>query len=100
MSEGTREFEESEPVRAVVDRIEGDLAVLLIGDDELERHLSAADLPEGVGEGTVVLVRQAPDGWQVIEVDADAEAARRERTQHLLDRIRSRRRGGRFGRGR
>jgi hypothetical protein len=44
-------------VRAFVDRIEGEMAVLLLGENEdTEVVLPASFLPEGGGEGAVLIV--------------------------------------------
>lgn len=40
--------------RAFVDRIEGDQAVLLVGDDGEQVLWPVKCLPEGVGEGSVI----------------------------------------------
>lgn len=50
--------------RAFVDRIEGDKAVLLVGDkQEATVIFPAAYLPDGVGEGAVltIIVRYEPE---------------------------------------
>lgn len=39
-------------MKAVVDRFEGDLAVLLVGEDETELVVPRSELPAGAAEGT------------------------------------------------
>lgn len=77
--------------RAVVDRIEGDLAVLLVGDREEEHHVPAARLPDGAGEGTWLLVSTAGE-LRVLGLDPDGEAAQRDRVADRLEQLRGRRR--------
>jgi hypothetical protein len=44
-------------MRAVIDRVEGDLAVLLLGDKgEFKLNLPRSHLPEGCREGDVLIV--------------------------------------------
>jgi hypothetical protein len=44
------------PDRAVIDRVDDDTAVLLVGPGHTEVHVPAADLPEDVGAGTWVML--------------------------------------------
>lgn len=82
--------------RAVVDRIVEGVAVLLVDPDEQEHHLSAEQLPAGVGEGAWLLVTgEAPD-LRVVGHDPAGEAERRAQHEERLARLRRTRRGGRF----
>lgn len=107
--------------RAVVDRIEAGIAVLLIGPAGEQHELDAARLPAGVQAGDVVTVHvdtvdtvdtatddvgtdvdgQAPAtsraGIQVGGVDRELTDARRASAEQRLARIRRERPGGRFG---
>jgi hypothetical protein len=77
----------------VVDRVVGGVAVVLVGDDELEYRLDAAALPTGTKEGSWLRVRRSDEGLVVLGLDpgeADQRAAMRQRLGRL-------RRGGRFG---
>jgi hypothetical protein len=58
--------------RAVVDRIEdGDLAVVLVGDDEVEHIVPRDELPEGTEAGTVLRV-SVEDG-RIVNPQLDEE---------------------------
>lgn len=113
--------------RAVVDRIEAGIAVLLVGPAGEQHELDAARLPAGVQAGDVVTVHvdtatdvdpgtdvdaaaddvgtdvdgQAPAtsraGIQVGGVDRELTDARRASAEQRLARIRRERPGGRFG---
>lgn len=82
--------------RAVVDRIVDGRAVLLVGEDEAEHVVAAADLPDGAGEGAWLLLDAASLG--VVGVDDEGEQAKRADLSARMDRLRRRRSGGRFGR--
>lgn len=84
-------MEEVPMLRAVVDRIvDGEHAVLLVGDDEVELVVPAGRLPEGAGEGAVLTLELA--------LDAAAAAARAEGLGGRLEDLRrARSRPGRFG---
>lgn len=69
-------------IRAVVDRIEGDIAVVLIGIDEMRVDLPMAVLPPGTCEGSVLRATFALDS-QETERAMDAVRARIERLRSL-----------------
>ncbi|CAN5839014.1 hypothetical protein BH23ACT5_BH23ACT5_21170 [soil metagenome] len=75
-------------LKAVVDRMEGDLAVLLVNDSEAELHVPMHYLPPGTKAGA----------WLRISFRADpaGEAETRERVDTKMDKLRQR--GGRLDR--
>ena len=87
----------TDPRRLVVDRIEGDLAVVETGEGQM-LDLPEWLLPAGVREGDVVVVQSsmAEDGARRLElrVDRDATAAARSEAVRMLERLRSRDPGG------
>jgi hypothetical protein len=54
-------------MKAVVDRIEGELAVLLLGDKEVKLDVALAELPSGTKEGSWLKVKFEldPEGDQL-----------------------------------
>jgi hypothetical protein len=65
-------------VRAFIDRLEGDIAVLLLGDGpRFEMALPKRFLPPDVREGSVLVLR--------FELDEDAGIAEKERITRLID---------------
>jgi hypothetical protein len=67
-------------LRAVIDRFEGDLAVLLVGDEEYVLQVPRRFLPPGAREGDVLVLR-----WKV---DRQETEARRERVRRLIEEMR------------
>ena len=63
---------------AVVDRIEGEMAVLLVGPSELRVDFPVSLLPP-IHEGAVLKLS--------IEVDEDEEQSRRQKAQSLLGKL-------------
>lgn len=82
---------------AVVDRVTEGLAVLLVGDDEIEHHVPAADLPDGAGEGSWLTITVEAGAVTTMALDGDRTAAARDRIESKLDRIRRDQGGSRFG---
>jgi hypothetical protein len=82
--------------RAVIDRITGEWAVLLVGDKEQERRVRASDLPDGADEGSIVDVRSTGLKLEVIATDDAATEAKRGEMKDRLSRLKNTRSSGRF----
>jgi hypothetical protein len=82
--------------RAVIDRITGDSAVLLVGDREQERRVRASDLPKGAKEGSIVDVRVSGLKVEVVGVDDAATEEKRTEMKGRLSRLKQTRSTGRF----
>jgi hypothetical protein len=65
--------------RAVVDRMEGAMAVILVGDDEYRLVVPKNLLPEDAVEGSVLKI--------LVEVDSAATEDAKRRVQGLIDRL-------------
>lgn len=74
-------------MRAVVDRIEGETAVVLVGEGESTIHLPVSELPPGAREGSVLKL------WLTVDRQATEEALEqaRKRIQRLKELSRGRR---------
>jgi hypothetical protein len=66
-------------MKAVIDRIEGDLAVLLVGERQEMLNVPLYMLPEGATEGS----------WLIIRFSLDEEATNQQyrRNKSLLERL-------------
>ena len=73
--------------RAVIDRVEEGLAILLIGADEKELLVPLRDLPEGAGPG--VWLRVTVEGERLTHAEADSETThiRKSRIRRTLNRL-------------
>ena len=80
----------------VVDRVIGDVAVVLVGDEAAEYEVPATHLPEATGEGSWLRVRREGPSVIVVGRDAAGEAEQRRRIEDRLGRLRTERRGDRF----
>lgn len=67
-------------MRAVIDRFEGDLAVILLGDEEVQVELPIRYLPESAREGSILNITFEVDEAQTTDV--------RGRMQQRIDRLR------------
>ena len=77
--------------KAVVDRIvDRRHAVLLVGEDEVEKIVSIAKLPPGAGEGTWLRVEFEGAELVAAEVDAEETARVKARITAKMERLRQR----------
>lgn len=87
--------------RAVLDQVvEGTTALLLVGPQEQELHLTVDALPEGAAEGDCLILELPPgqDLPRVVGIDRELTQARRAAVTSRLTHVRERRSGGRFDR--
>jgi len=66
-------------IQAVIDRFEGNKAVLLVGDDETQVVWPNRILPRGVKEGDILRIE--------VQVDGQATAAAKAEAENLLKQI-------------
>jgi len=66
-------------MKAVVDRIENQIAVVLVGKDEIQLDVPLRLLPEGIREGSHLSIS--------FELDPASEADKRKEIASLLDKL-------------
>ena len=66
-------------MKATIDRLEGDYAILLFGDKEIKVDFPLALLPEGVKEGSILKVN--------FEIDSVGKVRQEEKIRGLLERL-------------
>ncbi|MGI6538242.1 MAG: DUF3006 domain-containing protein [Caldicoprobacterales bacterium] len=66
-------------MKAVIDRIENNIAVVLLGDEEIPVNIPLALLPEGAKEGSFLTVD--------FKLDPEGEARQRKKISNLLERL-------------
>jgi len=75
-------------VKAVVDRFEGNKAVILVGDEEEQLVVDRAQLPPGTREGHWLRVEVRDDILTRAEIDEEETARVKARIATKLDRLR------------
>ncbi|MGB4290452.1 MAG: DUF3006 domain-containing protein [Dethiobacteria bacterium] len=66
-------------MKAVIDRFEGDFAVVLFGDEEIKLNIPRKLLPKGSCEGSWLKV--------TFELDPEGEKKQREKIEDLLKKL-------------
>jgi hypothetical protein len=79
----------------IIDTIDGDVAVVLIGHEQEAWHFPVAVLPEQATEGSVLLLRRRARTFDVIAVDPAGELSKH---RPFDERVRRARRKERFNR--
>lgn len=74
--------------KAVVDRFEGNFAVLLVGDKETKLDVPRARLPKGVKEGDWLKVEIANGDLIRAKVDMEETQRRKERILGMMEKLR------------
>lgn len=68
-------------MKAVIDRFEGDFAVVLFGDEEIKVDIPRQLLPKGAKEGSWLRVS--------FELDLEKTKAQKEKIKGLLDKLKN-----------
>ncbi|MGZ7087650.1 MAG: DUF3006 family protein [Ilumatobacteraceae bacterium] len=79
----------------VIDSIDGDVAVVLVGHDQEAWHFPLAVIPREATEGTVLLLRRRARTLEVMAIDPEGEVMKR---RPFDERLRRARRKERFSR--
>lgn len=69
----------SNKIKVIVDRFEGDFAILMVGDMEEPAEFPKKLLPQGTKEGSWM--------WLDFELDPGGEAKQREKMKNLMDKL-------------
>lgn len=76
--------------KAVLDRVVDGNAILLVGNEEEEMVVSAADLPEGIQEGDRLVITFDEQQIIALEYDEEATIEAKTRIQHKMALLRQR----------
>lgn len=74
--------------KAVIDRVEGKIAVLLVGEEETKLDVLVSSLPRKAKEGDWLKVEIAGSKVVSAEIDAEETAKRKERILGLMEKLR------------
>jgi hypothetical protein len=72
-------------MKAVIDRVEGKIAVLLLGDEGTKLNIPLSQLPEGCREGDILTISFARD--------PEATSQARERVSGLMEKLKKKSQG-------
>ncbi len=78
--------------QAVIDRIEGSLAVILVGEDERMRQVPVSRMPSGAREGDWMKIRLTDGEITSIQTDPEETQRRRSLIEAKLEQLRRKKR--------
>ncbi|WP_047981809.1 DUF3006 domain-containing protein [Ornithinibacillus contaminans] len=83
-------------MKGVLDRFEGNLAVILIEEVQKELILDKEKLPKGSQVNTVFSIEQRDDDFHILGIDEKEEHVAKATTSDLLAKLRAKSNGSRF----
>ena len=84
-------------MRGILDRFEGDKAVILIEEKKDELILPKSDLPVGSKVNTVFNVKEKNDGgYTVLSIDSSGTDSAAAKSSSLMDKLRAKSSGSKF----
>ncbi|MBC5637754.1 DUF3006 domain-containing protein [Ornithinibacillus sp. BX22] len=83
-------------MQGVLDRFEGNLAVILIEEDKAELIIPKEKLPEGSHVDTIFEMEKRNSSYHIIAINTEAEKRAKEKTTNLLAQLRTNSTGSKF----
>ncbi|MEN2768540.1 DUF3006 domain-containing protein [Ornithinibacillus xuwenensis] len=83
-------------MKGVLDRFEGDQAVILLEAINEELILAKEDLPDGSKVNTIFKINKQNEHYQIIGIDHDSEIKMKESTSDLLAKLRAKQTESKF----
>jgi len=83
-------------MKGVIDRFEGDKAVILIEEDGKEITVLKSDLPEKCEQNTILKIEKKNDNYQIIERDEEARKNAQQTSADLLQALRNKSKGSNY----
>ncbi|WP_010095391.1 DUF3006 domain-containing protein [Ornithinibacillus scapharcae] len=83
-------------MKGVLDRFEGNLAVVLIEEEKAEVIIPKEQLPAGSKINTVFKMEKSLESYTITEIDHSTEKEAKETTQDLMAKLRARSNGSKF----
>jgi hypothetical protein len=85
-------------MKGILDRFEGDKAVILIEERNDEFIIPKAELPSGSKQQTVFHLEKSNDSYKILAIDELAANAAAEKSAILMDKLRAKSSGSKFKR--
>lgn len=83
-------------MKGVLDRFEGDMAVILIEDIKEELIIPREKLPAGSKVNTYFQLEKTKDTFQIVSIDEDKTLRQKEKTSDIMAKLRAKSKGSKF----
>ncbi|MHA6251513.1 DUF3006 domain-containing protein [Oceanobacillus sp. CAU 1775] len=84
--------------KGVLDRFEGEQAVILVEEDHAEFIVHQDKLPANSEKNTIFKVEKQVDGYQIIAIDEAATKSAQAKSSDLMNKLRAKSSGSKFKR--
>lgn len=85
-------------MRGILDRFEGEQAVILIEERKAEIIIKKDELPLGSDVNTVFRIKEENGSYQITGIDRSATKKRSEQSSALMNKLRAKSKGSKFKR--
>lgn len=86
-------------MKGILDRFEGEQAVILIEEANDEWIVDKNDLPAGSEKHTIFKLSKENGAYTILDIDVQATEQAREKSSSLMEQLRAKSRGSKFKRG-
>ncbi|RKQ35831.1 DUF3006 domain-containing protein [Oceanobacillus halophilus] len=83
-------------MKGILDRFEGDKAVILVEDLEKEIIVPRKELPDGVEVNTYFTLDKDGDTFQIVAIDQSKTDSQAQKSSELMEKLRSKKKGSKF----
>lgn len=85
-------------MKGILDRFEGEKAVILIEEENAEIIINRSDLPVNSTVNTIFTVSKSAAGYQIDSIDLNAIKQASQKSSALMDKLRAKSSGSKFKR--
>jgi hypothetical protein len=85
-------------MKGILDRFEGELAVILMEEAKEEITVKKKNLPPGSGINTIFTLTKQEGTYQITGIDSEATAQEKEKSASLTEKLRAKSKGSKFKR--
>jgi len=85
-------------LKGVLDRIEDNVAVILVEEIKEQFTLPKEELPEHSEEGTWFSIKKEKGGFTIVQIDRELTKQKREKSLDLLSQLRAKSKGSKYKR--
>lgn len=85
-------------MKGILDRFEGEQAVILIDEEQTEVIVNANELPSGSKRNTMFKMEKVNGAYKIVGIDVQATKQAETKSSSLMDQLRAKSKGSKFKR--
>lgn len=83
-------------MKGILDRFEGEQAVILVEGDKQEFTVNKTHLPLGSKPNTIFNIKKENDTYQITEINKEATTKTKQKSSSLMNQLRAKSKGSKF----